>query len=242
MPDSIAHEPHSPDAWICLCGNRPTEDDFYPCHTDGTQTDPTEGWPDLYTCARCHRIIDGKTRMIQRPQSRPLQPRITTAVEKAEDAFWATIVTHFPEAQSGDLAPLIAHQLTDTMHQALNAWIDANCPHLRYSLGQYVLYTGTKGPDQKTLGIVERDGVHCLDPEVLAAFAETHNSPVCLWTNIQHLEPWTSPSDEELTQHIIDGQTLERTQRLVLLNRTAEKNDGEAQAVIDAHHQRFDEF
>ena len=243
MPNAIPYEADDPRAWRCLCGNRPTDEGFYPCHTDGTLTDPIEGWPGLYRCARCHRLIDGQTRMIHPPRSRPLEPRIVTAIEKAEDSFWNTIRTHFPEARSGDLDPLTAHRLTDIMHQALNAWIDANCYHLRYSLGQYVLYSGADpSPAQNALAIVVPEGVHCLDPDLLAEFDEATISPVCLWPNIDHIEAWTSPSDDQLMNAIAHGQPLSRHQRLVLLHRISHAHDAEAQALIDADQQRFGAF
>lgn len=50
------------DDWICICGNMPSTDGFYPCTADGVEVEPfPETWSnDLYICARCTRIIDGK--------------------------------------------------------------------------------------------------------------------------------------------------------------------------------------
>lgn len=52
-----------PDDWICLCGNRPMQDGFYPCNAKGEMVEPTvETWTtNWYVCARCGRIIDQNT-------------------------------------------------------------------------------------------------------------------------------------------------------------------------------------
>lgn len=51
------------DSWICLCGNHPISDGFYPCDSTGKQVEPTpEEWPvSLYVCDRCGRIINRDT-------------------------------------------------------------------------------------------------------------------------------------------------------------------------------------
>ncbi len=48
-----------PDSWVCICGNRPIEDGFYACDSEGREVDPTpEEWTtDCYVCDRCGRII-----------------------------------------------------------------------------------------------------------------------------------------------------------------------------------------
>ena len=47
------------DAWVCVCGNRPDSDGFYPCDEHGNEMSPTigSGWKELYVCPRCGRII-----------------------------------------------------------------------------------------------------------------------------------------------------------------------------------------
>jgi hypothetical protein len=47
------------DAWVCICGNNPTADGFFPCDAQGNEMSPAigSGWKDLYVCARCGRII-----------------------------------------------------------------------------------------------------------------------------------------------------------------------------------------
>ncbi len=61
--EKIAHEAGSADAWICLCGNQPHEDGFFPCDQAGNEVEPTLGgvWENLYVCARCGRIINQDT-------------------------------------------------------------------------------------------------------------------------------------------------------------------------------------
>jgi hypothetical protein len=47
------------DAWICLCGNTPIDEGFYPCNREGEEIEPTpEEWTThCYVCDRCGRII-----------------------------------------------------------------------------------------------------------------------------------------------------------------------------------------
>jgi len=59
----ILHEAGNKEAWICICGNTPEEDGFYPCDKDGNEVDPTpQHWKtDWYVCASCGRMIDVDT-------------------------------------------------------------------------------------------------------------------------------------------------------------------------------------
>ena len=64
MPkEFITHESGNSEAWICVCGNLPGDDGFYPCATNGDEVEPTaeSGWVDLYVCARCGKIINQNT-------------------------------------------------------------------------------------------------------------------------------------------------------------------------------------
>jgi hypothetical protein len=64
MPkEFITHEAGSDEAWICICGNTPVDDGFYPCDKDGNEMEPSveSDWEDLYVCARCGRIIKQDT-------------------------------------------------------------------------------------------------------------------------------------------------------------------------------------
>lgn len=52
-----------PNFWICLCGNTPMADGFFPCDHEGALVEPTpEEWTtNWYVCERCGRIIDQAT-------------------------------------------------------------------------------------------------------------------------------------------------------------------------------------
>ena len=54
----ITHEKDNDEAWICICGNQPSEEGFFPCDEKGNETDPDANWGGLYVCARCGRMID----------------------------------------------------------------------------------------------------------------------------------------------------------------------------------------
>jgi len=56
----ITHEPGNPEAWVCICGNQPHQDGFYPVNFLGQWCEPVAGpWDtEAYGCARCGRIID----------------------------------------------------------------------------------------------------------------------------------------------------------------------------------------
>jgi hypothetical protein len=56
--DVISHEANNEEAWICICGNEPSEDGFYPCDEKGNEVEPVVGWSGRYVCLRCGRIID----------------------------------------------------------------------------------------------------------------------------------------------------------------------------------------
>lgn len=59
--ERIAHQAGNKETWICLCGNMPDQDGFYPCDSKGNEMEPVEGWDELYVCAACGRIIDQRT-------------------------------------------------------------------------------------------------------------------------------------------------------------------------------------
>lgn len=73
----IKHEEGNDEAWICLCGNRPDSDGFFPCDRDGNEMEPVEGWEDLYVCGRCGRIINQSTLEVldQNPNFKRLEER-----------------------------------------------------------------------------------------------------------------------------------------------------------------------
>lgn len=63
MSEHITHEPNNPDAWVCICGNEPSELGFYPINDKNEEVEPTkEDWQtNQYFCAQCGRVIDFDT-------------------------------------------------------------------------------------------------------------------------------------------------------------------------------------
>jgi hypothetical protein len=60
--ETIRHESGNPEAWVCICGNTPTSDGFYPCDKFGKEVVPDMSWIDpIYVCHRCGRIIHANT-------------------------------------------------------------------------------------------------------------------------------------------------------------------------------------
>jgi hypothetical protein len=51
------------DAWVCICGNKPDYQGFFPCDADGNEMVPDvqSDWAGLYVCGRCGRIIKQET-------------------------------------------------------------------------------------------------------------------------------------------------------------------------------------
>lgn len=51
--------------WMCICGNQPDYQGFYPSDEQGNELDPDgpfgKDWQQLWTCDRCGRIINDKT-------------------------------------------------------------------------------------------------------------------------------------------------------------------------------------
>jgi hypothetical protein len=66
-------DPKHDDSWICLCGNTPCAEGFYPCNEHGEQVEPTpEAWAtDCYVCDRCGRIIRQNDRQVLGQRSTP---------------------------------------------------------------------------------------------------------------------------------------------------------------------------
>ena len=54
----ITHEKDNDEAWVCICGNEPSKDGFYPCDEQGNEMAPVAGWSNSYVCFHCGRIID----------------------------------------------------------------------------------------------------------------------------------------------------------------------------------------
>ncbi len=49
-------------------------------------------------------------------------------VEAALDAFWGTVVEHYPHAQSGDLNPATCFRFSRLAKEAIEEWIFLNVP------------------------------------------------------------------------------------------------------------------
>ena len=62
-PGQITHEAGNKEAWLCVCGNTPTADGFFPCNSEGEEVEPvaSEWTTNCYVCSRCGRIIDQAT-------------------------------------------------------------------------------------------------------------------------------------------------------------------------------------
>jgi hypothetical protein len=69
--ERIHSEAIDPDAWVCLCGNVPSDDGFYPCNNSGHEVEPTTGWGGLYVCLSCGRIIQQESLEIVGRTSKP---------------------------------------------------------------------------------------------------------------------------------------------------------------------------
>ena len=54
--------------------------------------------------------------------------KIRTAVNQAEEAFWATIAEFFPEITTGDLDPLTSYSLLEKMKETVTIWHEVNSP------------------------------------------------------------------------------------------------------------------
>jgi len=53
---------------------------------------------------------------------------IAELADEAQDAFWAVVVRHYPQAKTGDLSPWTTVQLTIAAENAIEEWIWANVP------------------------------------------------------------------------------------------------------------------
>jgi hypothetical protein len=67
---------HDEDAWVCICGNEPHTDGFYPCDENGNEVEPNLDWEDLYTCGSCGRIINRCTLEVVGQKQQPRKHHI----------------------------------------------------------------------------------------------------------------------------------------------------------------------
>ena len=79
MKESISTEPGNADAWVCICGNTPSGDGFYPIDEGNHEVEPTEkDWTtNQYFCAQCGRVIDQATLQVVRT----LDPKSIVRIE-----------------------------------------------------------------------------------------------------------------------------------------------------------------
>lgn len=62
--------------------------------------------------------------------------RIKEALQKADEAFWASIVESFPEIKTGDLHVSDFIELQQAQQAAVKAWVEANSPSDAEELGE----------------------------------------------------------------------------------------------------------
>lgn len=63
MSEHITHENDNPEAWVCICGNTPSSDGFYPINSKNEEVEPVpEDWDtNQLFCNKCGRVIDQDT-------------------------------------------------------------------------------------------------------------------------------------------------------------------------------------
>jgi hypothetical protein len=54
------------------------------------------------------------------------QARISKAMQKAQNAFWAVVAKEFKEVKSGDMDPMQTMKMEDDMMEAINVWLENN--------------------------------------------------------------------------------------------------------------------
>ena len=55
--ERISHEAGDSTAWLCLCGNKPSEKGFYPSDETGVLCRSDSQWKGFYRCDKCGRVI-----------------------------------------------------------------------------------------------------------------------------------------------------------------------------------------
>jgi len=175
-------------------------------------------------------------------QKPPIDDRIKVAVEEAQDLFWQHIAASFPESTGGEFGISETLAFDQACEAAVNHWIDANCLKLRYTVGQYVIYTPGFPESQRNLfAIVTENGVECLDPDARSTFEAQGISPECRWENIEHIEPFRPDWYMDYKSMMLRGEKISRQHRLYL-DRKANAGDEDAQAIIELHQSTFEEF
>ena len=54
------------------------------------------------------------------------ESRLRAALDTAEDLFWNSIASDYPEAESGDLSPIAAIDLATAQRAAVTEWLELN--------------------------------------------------------------------------------------------------------------------
>ena len=57
---------------------------------------------------------------------KPSPKEINSAVEAAQEAFWAVVVEHFPQIHSGDMSPWELLAFDNACLKAVDQWVDNN--------------------------------------------------------------------------------------------------------------------
>lgn len=58
--EHITHEAGNDEAWVCVCGNTPSDSGFYACDERGNEVEPDASWNgELYVCNGFEKI-EGK--------------------------------------------------------------------------------------------------------------------------------------------------------------------------------------
>lgn len=72
--------------------------------------------------------LQKKKAALPNPARDDLWGRLDPALEEAQNAFWAVIVKHYPEADSGDFPPDATFAFDQAIKDAAETWIAFNVP------------------------------------------------------------------------------------------------------------------
>lgn len=59
----------------------------------------------------------------------PTDKRFLTAIDKAQEAFWASISESYPECQTGDFSPEGSFAFEEAQKRAVTEWLYWNSPN-----------------------------------------------------------------------------------------------------------------
>ena len=66
--------------------------------------------------------------------------RLVEAVEVAEDMFWNSIATAYPEVKSGDFPPDLASEMANKNLQFVTVWLKMNEPEMKMHVTEILLH------------------------------------------------------------------------------------------------------